>query len=143
MIQKQTYFQWDEKYNIGIKEIDMQHRRLVQMVNELYSAMYAGEGRDVLGDVLGGLLLYTKIHFQTEERFMKKHNFPEFISHQQIHEKMKTRVLELKKKFEEGKISNPVQISNFLKAWLIKHILKTDMKYAYFYKTKKKSEAGK
>lgn len=132
MRKEQKYFHWDEKYNVGIKEIDAQHRQLAQLVNELYTAMYAGEGRDVLDDVLTGLLLYTQIHFQTEEDFMKKHGFPEFNTHKQIHEKMKSKVLELKKAFEEEKISNPVQISNFLRSWLIRHILKTDMKYAVF-----------
>jgi len=49
--------------------------------------------------------------------------------------------MELQTAFQKGEVSNPVQISNFLKAWLVKHILKTDRKFADFYQ-QKKTEAG-
>ncbi|MGE0087100.1 MAG: bacteriohemerythrin [Desulfococcaceae bacterium] len=133
------YFRWNDKYSIGIEEIDAQHRQLVQMVNELYEAMYAGQGREALGKVLSSLILYTQTHFQTEERFMKLHDYPGYDGHKQIHEKMAAKVLDLQNAFHRGEVSNPVQISNFLKAWLVKHILKTDRKYADFYQQKKKT----
>ncbi len=131
------YFRWDEKYCIGIEEIDEQHRYLVQLVNELYDAMYAGQGREILEKVLASLIRYTQIHFQTEEHFMKTHVYPAYAEHKQIHEKMAARVLDLQNAFHKGEIANPVQISNFLKAWLVKHILKTDRKFADFYQQKK------
>ncbi|MEZ4524964.1 MAG: bacteriohemerythrin [Desulfobacterales bacterium] len=133
------YFRWNEKYSIGIAEIDAQHRQLVQMVNELYEAMYAGQGREALEKVLTGLIRYTRTHFQTEEHFMKIHDYPGYAEHKQIHEKMAAKVMEFQYAFQNGEVSNPVQISNFLKAWLIKHILKTDRKYADFYQQRKQN----
>ena len=68
-----AFFNWEDRFSVGIAEIDMQHQKLVQMLNELYDAMKAGKGNDVLGKVLNGMIQYTASHFATEERYMKLH----------------------------------------------------------------------
>ncbi len=131
-----AFFPWTDAYSTGIREVDTQHRKLVELLNELYEAMYVGQGREALGLILSGLLQYTRTHFRTEERLMQSHGFPEYPEHREIHEKMAARVMDLQTAFEQNRISNPIQISNFLKDWLQKHILGTDMKYAEFLKRK-------
>jgi hemerythrin len=42
---------------------------------------------------------------------------------------MTQHVYSLVEKFEAGEITSPIQISNFLKDWLSKHILQTDKAY--------------
>ncbi|NJM14282.1 MAG: hypothetical protein HC896_01855 [Bacteroidales bacterium] len=36
---------WNEKYSVGIKEIDNQHVNLVNIINELHDAMLKGKGK--------------------------------------------------------------------------------------------------
>ena len=45
---------------------------------------------------------------------------------------MTAHVRMLKKKFDSGEISSPIQITNFLKSWLTKHIMGTDRDYGPF-----------
>ena len=40
---------WSSELSVGIPKIDQQHQKLVGFLNELYDAMQAGKGRDVLG----------------------------------------------------------------------------------------------
>jgi len=127
-----AFLDWKEEYGVKIREIDMQHQKLVAMLNGLYEALKKGEGREALGATLSGLVGYTKTHFATEERFMKIHGYPDYLSHKEKHEKMTAMVLEYARKFEAGEIRNPIEISNFLKDWLKKHILGTDMGYSAF-----------
>ena len=61
-----AYLDWSESYSVGIPKIDMQHQKLVAFLNQLYEAMQAGKGNDVLGKVLNDLAMYTKTHNQVE-----------------------------------------------------------------------------
>ena len=126
------YLEWNDSYSVGIDKIDRQHQKLVTFLNELYEAMQQGKGKDVLGKVLTDMVLYTKTHFATEEQLMSQYGFPEYSGHKAIHEKMAAKVLSLKKQFTDGSLSSPIQITNFLKDWLAKHINETDKKYSAF-----------
>ncbi len=131
-----AFFEWKQDYSVGIEDIDAQHKELVAILNELYDAMYAGQGREALGRVLNRLLGYARIHFAREEALMKDHGYPGYTEHKSKHEKMTRKVMELKKDFDAGVISSPVQISNFLKNWLSRHIMGTDREYGPFLRSK-------
>ena len=125
-------FQWKDCYSVGIKKVDEQHKKIVGLLNDLYESMKAGKGKETLGVVLKDLFEYTKTHFVTEESLLALYKFPDFEEHQKKHEKMKEHVLILNQKFVSGEISSPLQITNFLKEWLAKHILETDKVYGPF-----------
>jgi len=125
-------FQWRDNYSVGIKKVDEQHKKIVGLLNDLYESMKAGKGKETLGVVLKDLFEYTKTHFVTEESLLALYKFPDFEEHKKKHEKMKEHVLILNQKFVSGEISTPLQITNFLKEWLAKHILETDKVYGPF-----------
>lgn len=125
-------FQWKDCYSVGIKKVDEQHKKIVGLLNDLYESMKAGKGKETLGVVLKDLFEYTKTHFVTEESLLALYKFPDFEEHKKKHEKMKEHVLILNQKFVSGEISSPLQITNFLKEWLAKHILETDKVYGPF-----------
>ncbi len=127
-----AFLSWREEFSVGIDRIDQQHRRLVGFLNDLYEAMQAGKGRETLGKVLGELLLYTKTHFAAEEQLMKTHGFPGYEDHRARHERMTQKVKELSEQFRAGTLASPIQMTNFLKDWLAKHILETDKQYGPF-----------
>ncbi len=127
-------FGWSEKYRTGIKEIDLQHEKLIGMIGKLNEAMRKGEGRQVLGGILDELAAYTRDHFHTEERLMKEHRYPDYEEHKSKHEKMTRKVLDIQKEYREGKVNITIEVMRFLESWLDKHILGTDMKYAPFLK---------
>lgn len=78
------------------------------------------------------LLLYTKTHFAAEEQAMIAHGYPGYEDHKARHEKMTRKVRDLHEQFRQGVLSSPIQITNFLKDWLTRHIMETDRKYGPF-----------
>ena len=116
--------------------IDAQHRQRVDYLNQRYDAMQAGKGKDALEKIFRGLGAYMQSHFATEESLMKLYRFPDYEGHKAIHAKMAAHVDKLEKDFVAGKIHRPLQIVNFRKDWLAKHIMDTDQKYAPFLKAK-------
>lgn len=126
-------FNWSDRYSVGVSMFDNQHKRLIELINELHDAMRAGTARDVLGHTLKGLLDYTRMHFAEEERQMAQYNYPGYAAHKAEHEKLVSKVVELIAKHDAGDNTLTIEVMNFLKDWLINHILVTDKKYTRFF----------
>ncbi|MGR3319907.1 MAG: bacteriohemerythrin [Candidatus Anammoxibacter sp.] len=129
-------FIWDDKYLVNIKEIDDQHKKLVDLINKLNEAMYEGQGCEMLEVVLKDLVIYTKSHFANEENLLSSNGYPDFLKHKEKHDELTGQVIDLQKQFEGGRIMITLQVMKFLKDWLSNHILDIDKKYAPFLKDK-------
>ena len=125
--------EWNEKLSVNVKQFDDEHKRLVGMVNDLFDAVQGGRGKDALGSILDGLISYTKTHFANEERYMKQHSFPAFAAHKAEHDALTAQVIDVQKKYNSGATAAlSMEVMNFLKNWLGKHIQGTDKKYGPF-----------
>ncbi len=131
-----NFIEWGPDFETGLKSIDEQHRKLVDMVNTLYDAMQQKKGKEVLGRLLDELIDYTVYHFGTEEEYFKRCDYPEAASHKKIHEGLASKVMDFKEKFQKGEAMLSYDLMNFLKNWLANHICVTDKEYAPFLKSK-------
>jgi hemerythrin len=125
-------FPWSEIYSVKIGIVDMQHKNLVNILNELHEAMRAGQAKEKLGQILSNLIKYTHSHFATEEKLMQSHGYPEFSQHKTEHDHLTATAVNLQRKFQRNEIGMTVEVMEFLKAWLVKHIQGSDKKYAPF-----------
>jgi hemerythrin len=123
---------WKPEFSVGIPSIDAQHTKLISLINALHDAMGRGEGKEVVGKVLGELAQYTKTHFAYEENMMKTNGYPAFVQHKQLHDKLVGQVLELVEKVQAGRSSVTMEVMTFLKSWLQDHIMGTDKAYTSF-----------
>ena len=131
-----TSFVWSDEFQVGIREIDEQHKKLFQMAGNLDEGMRLGKGKEILGKVLKELIGYVQNHFTTEERLMKTHAYPELEEHKAKHQAMTQKVLSLQKDFETGKKTITLDTMTFLQNWLTKHIMGTDFQYGPYLKSK-------
>lgn len=127
---------WSDNLSVKVTEIDLQHKKLVSMINELYEAMKIGKGKEVTGKILNGLISYTATHFKQEERYFDKFGYPDKLNHKKEHADFVTKVSEFKDDFESGKASLTIEVMSFLSDWLFKHIKVTDKGYSKFFNEK-------
>ena len=127
-------FYWRDKFSVGVEEIDNQHKKLIDLINELYNAYITKRHADILSDVLDELINYTVYHFDTEEKYFEKFNYSFTDDHIAEHNSFKKKALELKKKFGKhtGVLSSETLL--FLQNWISTHILKSDQKYVSCFK---------
>ncbi|MGA3016355.1 MAG: bacteriohemerythrin [Bryobacteraceae bacterium] len=123
-------FPWKDTYNVGIAQIDSQHRALVKLINDLHSAMQAGKAREVLGSIIDELISYTGRHFNDEEAMLRMRGYSKLAAHHAIHQDLTRQVVELRDKFRASKLALSVEVMQFLKNWLASHILTHDQAYA-------------
>src|SRR5690349_16887152 len=122
-------FEWKSEYSVSIPSIDAQHQGLFRTAAELHAAMTSGQGKAALARVLDRLVQYTAAHFAHEERLMAQHSYPELPAHRAEHEALTKQVLDFQAKFQSGQALVTVQLLQFLKSWLEKHIQGTDARY--------------
>ena len=70
-----AYLHWSNDLDTGIAVIDTQHRRIVDLINELNTANETGDPA-VIKHVLNELVDYTLSHFTFEEELQLKANYP-------------------------------------------------------------------
>lgn len=127
---------WEEKLSVGVETFNKEHQKLIQLINTLHEAMRSGTGKLVIGETLNELIKYTQSHFAHEEELMKKHQYPNFSMHKKEHDELTNKVIELNTKFETGEMILTIEVMQFLKDWLTKHILETDKQYGAFFSSK-------
>lgn len=131
-----SLFEWNDSFQVSVPEFDAQHRRLVRYVNELYEAIEARKSKEVLSDILDGLIHYTQTHFAAEERLMQQHDYPGYITHKAEHDDLIRQVTELKTDFDKKGSAMSLKVLVFLKDWVRNHILETDKQYGPFFREK-------
>jgi hemerythrin len=129
-------FPWSDTYSVKIGVIDAQHKNLVDLINELHQAMMMRTGKEPLGKILSNLIKYTQAHFKAEEGILQSNQYPDFATHKAEHERFTNTVLDFQSKFERSEIGLTIEVMDFLKDWLSKHIMGVDKRYASFLNAK-------
>ena len=127
---------WNETYSVKVKEIDVQHKKLVDIINELHEKMKEGKGKEVVEKLLAELLDYTVFHFSFEEKLLNINNYPDHKTHAKLHADLMEQVQVFRNKVKSGNSLLSLELMNFLKKWLVEHILDSDKKYSAFLNAK-------
>jgi hemerythrin len=131
-----AFIEWKDSLSVGIKEIDLQHQKLIEMINNLHDAMHQGKGKDVLGEIIKGLVGYADTHFLTEEKYFDQFGYPDTGSHKKEHSAFTQKIAEFKVGFDAGKLALSITVMDFLSSWLRNHIKVVDKKYGPFFNEK-------
>ncbi|XCN71439.1 MAG: bacteriohemerythrin [Candidatus Electrothrix aestuarii] len=127
-----SLIRWNDSFSVNVSKIDQEHKKLVEMVNELTDAMKEGQGKEVLGEILNGLIAYTASHFQTEENYFRQVKYPDAEEHKKEHVAFVQKVSEFKQEFDAGRATVSVNVLQFLSKWLQTHIKVADQKYSSY-----------
>ena len=123
-----------KEFQTGIKAVDNQHQRLVDMVTQLdqvrktsYPSM--DKKQNAVGNVVSEMIDYTISHFAFEESLMEDAQYKFFAAHKRIHELLIKRAGEYKERFASGEdIAD--ELYDILYRWLFNHIRNDDRAFA-------------
>ena len=62
-----TLIEWKDEFNLGIEEVDSEHRILVELINALHEAMLAGAGRSDVVEGISQIYAIVSGHFEHKE----------------------------------------------------------------------------
>lgn len=122
-------YQFTEDCLIGVEQIDNEHRRLFELVNEAADMLMKDDvSRNDVTKLFEELNSYAVLHFAHEEAYMEEINDPELPKQKQMHQAFVDKLKEIqfddiKSNDDKETVKNIVQ---FVARWLFSHIISSD-----------------
>src|SRR5512140_1002499 len=128
---------WTPTLSVGVDEIDRQHQELIQRINDLMVAMESGVGPERVDGLLDYLERYVVFHFGAEEELMTRHEYPKRADHVDEHAELVRDIAKLRAQHqaEGATVAFTIQVNNRVCAWLVRHIMRTDVALGAFLKS--------
>lgn len=128
---------WESGFELGISEIDEQHKKMLSIINKLYD-MFEGiknEEQVKIDKIIKEMVEYALYHFATEEKYFNLFDYDKKEEHIKIHDQYRIKIAEWQARYDETK-DNKIffEISNFLHDWWQWHINNVDRSYIPFMK---------
>ena len=124
--------EWTERMDCGVTEIDREHRKLVDLLNDAYARMMTGEGMTAALSLANNLSSLATRHFADEEKLMVRIGFSQLDAHKAAHKEILTRFGALKQLFEQGDQSAARDLFEHFANWFKEHELNQDRKFVEF-----------
>jgi hemerythrin len=131
-----SLIEWDASFSVGSARMDADHQKLIALLNRLYDAWHGGEGIAELEWLFDELLSYADTHFAAEEMALKSRDYPRLEKQREDHVRLKDSVIAFRNRHLAGETPDGLtsEMTAFLKAWLLEHILGEDMQYRSYFK---------
>ena len=127
-----SLIEWSSDYSVQVPEIDVQHKKLVDIINDLGSAMALGQSNNAMKGILERLGAYATEHFAFEENLIRNAGYPDMSGHLKIHKALLNKFGQVVENFDSGNPLASAETLAFLQDWLINHINGTDKQYSKF-----------
>ncbi len=118
-----------DEFSVNVKLFDMQHRRLLGLIERLEAAMSKGTASQELAGIPADLTAYAREHFATEEAVMNAYQFPWRDRHALEHRQALADLDAAQIRSASGEAALSVEVLDRLRDWLDRHVLESDRMY--------------
>ena len=125
-----TVIKWHDGYNTGVAQFDIEHHKIVELIDIMFTAVRDKSGKEVTEKACNDVLAYTGYHFDNEEQAMRAVDYPELADHVAEHGRLKAEALRIQESISNNFPEGAGEFYRFLRDWLVKHIQECDKKYA-------------
>ena len=115
-----AYLDWNPAFDTGISEIDYEHHRLVDMLNEIDELLLNKAEPDKVADTLAGFHTLATAHFALEEKIMRNQKYGGLEGRRDIHCQLLDQVREMMDAYETGAFRTGTRLPDTLREWLAK-----------------------
>ncbi len=130
-------FTWNEKYSVGVKLFDEQHKRYIDIANQIDAlSMQDGVNQEKLLMSLFEFSDYASLHFSSEETYFEEYNYPGRELHIAEHNHYREKIKDfLSKAQNPGANVKQIahELSDFAIDWLLRHVTLMDQHYTDFF----------
>jgi diguanylate cyclase (GGDEF)-like protein/hemerythrin-like metal-binding protein len=121
--------EWQEKWNSGNHEIDVEHKKLVDYANMLLDINPLETPQVYLEEIILKIYLELKSHFDHEELILQSIGYTDYMEHRTIHRNLLVEMEQIMTKVKEGSINSIHLFNTIVGKILIGHMLQEDTKF--------------
>jgi len=112
---------WKDEFSLGITAVDVEHREMIQLINDLDASMQQDATHDSVVDALGEIYARIAAHFALEEKIMRDAEYEGFPAHKQDHETLLDVLLDVIDSVDEDGRYDRAALSAELDRWFSDH----------------------
>jgi hemerythrin-like metal-binding protein len=123
-----SYINFEEKFQVGVKEIDDQLRIIFDQIQFMLKSINTGKWSDEIVKTIKLMGVYVNFYFKLEEDYMYKKNYPAIKFHIQQHEILKNNLIDITNRLKENnnKFSVISELTLKFAQEIISHIMTID-----------------
>ena len=131
---EKQFIYWTNDFSVQIKEIDDQHKVLINIINDLYNAFMQKEHKDLIDEIIDRMAKYAIWHFGVEEKYFAKFGYPAAAEHMKEHKTFLDQIAVYQNDIKTSKVALTFSVMAFLQKWLTNHIVGIDKHYTKCFK---------
>ena len=126
-----SLIEWKEEFSVGVAGVDLEHRALIELINELHGLLCAETTNEQVIDTLGEIYVQISAHFALEEKFMRETEYENYVSHKADHEALLDELRDIMDRVEDDGSYDESRLSNELERWFTEHFRTHDTMLHY------------
>ena len=123
-----SLIEWREEFSIGIPAVDLEHRDLIELINDLHGLLGESASHEQVLDALGEIFAQISAHFALEEKYMRDTRYPDLPSHKDSHEALLDELRDVMDRVQEDGSYDERRLSRELNDWFTLHFRTHDAK---------------
>ncbi|MCF8112934.1 MAG: bacteriohemerythrin [Desulfotignum sp.] len=124
--------QWDPRFSVDIEEIDVHQKKMFDLFNELIELKQKKADAKVVANMISEINDYGKLYFATEEKILRKREYPDREFHARAHRRFVRNAISLRREIAEDINNLTMETILELRDWLVEHIETSDSLYVPF-----------
>ncbi|MFC2104066.1 bacteriohemerythrin [Bacteroidota bacterium] len=119
-------YRWKEEYSVNITVIDEQHKKFLNIINELKEIINNNSCKEKVSGIFFQLAYLIDHYFIKEEIYFNDLKYPNLDHHKTEHNLFIERIIQFQKDVQNNKPNLCLEIYHYLENWFDEHILKYD-----------------
>lgn len=121
-----SLIEWKEEFSVGVAAVDLEHRELIELINDLHTLMGKGATQEQVVSSLGDIFAQISAHFALEEKFMRETGYEHYLAHKDDHEKLLDEIRDIMDRVEDDGSFDEKRLSGELDTWFSEHFRRHD-----------------
>lgn len=121
---------WSDSLSVSVRQIDEQHKKLVEAINELSSKLHAGSSQEEFKKTIEEIVYLSSDNMRLEEEMMQEFHFPGFKAHLLRHAEVAATLHKLRALSAQAGFVLTREVPVILMNCMSSHIRDVDSRYS-------------